>query len=271
MPAAYPGSEPIAAPRRPVDDFVTLILIGGASYVAAAVAHETIGHGLATVLTGGKVLLFSSVHILTGRSTRFIDIAGPTNNLIAGALFWVLLRRLRQASAASRLFLWLAMARNLFWGTGYMLYSGVLGAGDWLSLIKGLQPGWLWVLLLELTGAVTYGLAALLAAREARCFAMSTPRLWRVIAVTYLAGGAVACAAAAHDPNGAAWAILDNAAPASLLAGVGFFAVPWLRLRLAGDVRAADTDEVKASVGWILVGVAAIIGFVSILGPGLVP
>jgi len=82
-PIPSPGRDPRSAPA--IDDLVTLILIGGASYVAAAVAHETIGHGLATVASGGRVLLFSSVHILTDRSTRLIDIAGPTNNLIAGA------------------------------------------------------------------------------------------------------------------------------------------------------------------------------------------
>jgi len=266
MPDSIPGRDPRSAPA--IDDLVTLILIGGASYVAAAVAHETIGHGLATVASGGRVLLFSSVHILTDRSTRLIDIAGPTNNLIAGAVFWALLRFNRGATTTTRLFLWLAMARNLFWGTGYMLYSGVLGQGDWLSLIRGLKPDWFWLLALEFTGAVTYGLSVILAAREARGFAIDDRRFWRIIRVTYFAGGAVACAAAALDPAGAGWAIAENAAPASLLAGIGFWAVPWLRSRL-GEGTIAGADTVRPSTAWIMGAVLLIVFFIAVLGPGI--
>jgi hypothetical protein len=254
---------------RPPDDLITLVLVGGASYVAAAVAHETIGHGLATFATGGKVLLFSSVHILTDRSTRLIDIAGPTNNLIAGALFLALLRLFRRAPLATRLFLWLAMARNLLWGTGYMLYSGVLGQGDWLSLIRGLKPEWAWLLALEFTGAATYGLSVLLAVREARSFAVDRVRLRDIIIVTYLAGGVVACAAAALDPAGPVWAITENAAPASFLAGIGLLAVPWLRPRLGGEPKVDPGDTVQASIGWIAGGVLMIVFFVAVLGPGI--
>ena len=48
------------------------------------------------------------------------------------------------------------MAFNLFWGTGYLIYSGAANTGDWASAVAGLQPPWLWRLILVVLGIASY-------------------------------------------------------------------------------------------------------------------
>src|SRR5262249_35264446 len=47
-------------------------------------------------------------------------------------------------SAQARYFLWLFAALNLLMAFGYLMFSGVLGLGDWAAVIKGWpgQIGW---------------------------------------------------------------------------------------------------------------------------------
>ena len=267
---APPHSAPVS------DDLLTVVLIGGAAYVSAAVAHETIGHGVACLASGGRILLFSSVHIESSLSNSFIDLAGPTMGLVAGGLCWSLLRAFRRSTTGTQLFLWLAMSGNLLWATGYLPYSGVVGAGDWLALIRGHTPGWFWVSALVAGGALAYVAAVWLAAAELRRFTAGTDpivvrrRCWRMVLTAYLAGGLTACAAGALDPNGAAWAILNNSAPASFLAGVGLLVVPWLRSRL-GETPGASGTPVVRTRGCLLASAAVIGVFVAVLGPGIRP
>jgi hypothetical protein len=273
-PAPARSAPPDSAPAP--DDRLTMALIGGAAYVSAAVAHETIGHGAACLASGGRVLLFSSVHIESSVSNSFIDLAGPTMGLVAGGIFWGLLRGLRRTASATQLFLWLAMSCNLLWATGYLPYSGVVGAGDWLALIQGRTPGWFWISALVGGGALAYVAAVWLVAAEMRRFTAGTDpivvrrRCWRMVLTAYLAGGLTACAAGALDPNGAVWAILNNSAPASFLAGVGLLVVPWLRSRFRETMGASSAPVVR-SRGWLLAGTGVIGVFVAVLGPGIRP
>jgi len=258
------------------DDGLTVALVGGAAYVTAAVAHETIGHGAACLVSGGHVLCFSSVHIVTMTSSGFIDLAGPCSGLLAGGLFWLLLRGMRRASTAVRLFLWLAMTCNLLWATGYIPYSCVLGEGDWLALIRGCEPQWIWRAALGLAGAAAYVGVIFLAAAELRAFTAGTDaatvrrRSRRLVLIAYLAGGATACAAGALDPAGAAWAITNNSAPASFLAGIGLLFVPWLRGRMESVPEAGRAMVIRT---WgIALLCAALVGvFIAVLGRGIRP
>ena len=268
--ASSPGSFTLP------DDGLTVALVGGAAYVTAAVAHETIGHGAACLVSGGHVLCFSSVHIVTMTRSGFIDLAGPCNGLLAGGLFWLLLRRMRRASTAVKLFLWLAMASNLLWATGYIPYSCWLDDGDWLALIRGCEPQWAWRAAFGLAGAAAYVGVVLLAAAELRAFtaggddATLRRRSRRLVLIAYLAAGVTACAAGALDPGGAVWAITNNSAPASFLAGIGLLFVPWLRGRMASVPEAGRT---MVSRTWgLALWCGALVGvFIAVLGRGIRP
>src|SRR5579863_3649162 len=60
----------------------------------------------------------------------------PLASVAQGATLW----------AGDALFVLLAIAGNLFTGTGYFLFSGVLNFGDWAAVIRGLEPRWMWQL-----------------------------------------------------------------------------------------------------------------------------
>jgi len=258
------------------DSVLTMGLIGGTAYVTAALAHETIGHSAGCLASGGRVLLFTSVHIESSQTGRLIDLAGPVAGLVAGGIFWWLLRRFHQARPATRMFLWMAMSCNLLWATGYLSYSGVIGTGDWLALTRGRAPGWFWGTALVAAGALAYVATIFLVAGELRRFtagrdpAVVRRRSRRMVLAAYLGAGVTACAAGALDPAGAAWAILENSAPASLLAGVGLLFVPWLRGRL-GETPGAGSAPVLRSWGWLLAGTLVIGSFIAVLGPGVRP
>ena len=99
-------------PRK--DDWVTVASIGALAFIVACVTHEAIGHGGACLVTGGHVILISSVFFRATNVGPITDAAGPLANLILGALLFVWLRRREAASPHWRIFLIATMAMNLF-------------------------------------------------------------------------------------------------------------------------------------------------------------
>ena len=55
---------------------------------------------------------------------------------------------------------------NLLNGSGYLLYSAILGSGDWAVVVRGLQPELTWRIGLGIMGAVAYVGAVVLSAGE---------------------------------------------------------------------------------------------------------
>jgi hypothetical protein len=77
-------------------------------------------------------------------------------NLLFGAIFWPVLLRPQRYRPATRYFLVLAMAGNLFTGAGYFLFSGAFNFGDWAEVIRGVQPHWMWQAGLVMVGVASY-------------------------------------------------------------------------------------------------------------------
>src|SRR5258708_31753859 len=67
-------------------DAVTAFAIGGAAYLVAAIAHETIGHPVMTLLFGGKIQLLTSMGMIGTVKNRTIDLAGAVADLFFGIL-----------------------------------------------------------------------------------------------------------------------------------------------------------------------------------------
>ena len=131
------------------DDALTLAASGIVAFSIADVAHEALGHGLATLAVGGQpVLLTTSYFSSSGSLSRWIPAGGGIANLIVGGLFIMALHMLRAASQHVRYFLVLGAAFNLLFATAYPLYSGIDAFGDWAAVISGLSPIWLWRVLL---------------------------------------------------------------------------------------------------------------------------
>jgi hypothetical protein len=95
----------------------TLVAIAVAVYALANVAHEGLGHGGACLLAGGEP---RPRRRRTGR---------------AGA------RGAGRKLSSGRYFLWLLMTVSLCQGTGYWLFSGLGGIGDWRVVADFVAPG----------------------------------------------------------------------------------------------------------------------------------
>jgi hypothetical protein len=170
----------------------TVIAIAVVAYAADDMVHEVCGHGLACALTGVRALSLSSVALQTGTSSRFVAAAGSMMNVVAGLLSLVVFRRAR-AFGAARYFLWLFATINLFNGTGYLLFSGLLDIGDWSVVIAGLSPHGAWRALLAVAGAALYLASARLSANGmaslARTGDVARGDVGRLVFPAYVAGG----------------------------------------------------------------------------------
>ncbi|MGH9640661.1 MAG: hypothetical protein ACRD3Y_11405, partial [Bryobacteraceae bacterium] len=60
-----------------VDDRTTLAALGVLAFALADVSHEALGHGLATLLVGGKAVLLTTCYFGSrGSSSRWIPASG---------------------------------------------------------------------------------------------------------------------------------------------------------------------------------------------------
>ena len=266
--------------ERPRHDRLTVVAIAIVAYALADVLHEGFGHGGACLLVGGRPLVQSSVHFdcdtrLLGQwAERFIAAGGTLVNLAAGALMLGPLRRLRRnASGEVAWFLWLSMTVNLLQGTGYFLFSGVGGIGDWADFTRGLGPTWVTRIVLSLLGAGTYWLAVSLAVRELVPFLTGegAVRVRNATAMTvpaYIAGGVLSCVAGLLNPVG--MILVAMSAAAASFGGTSGLA--WMPQLLYGNRVPSPSSEpitVVRSWGWIAAGVLSAAVFVLVLGPGV--
>ncbi|HEV2387196.1 MAG TPA: hypothetical protein VGS20_08060 [Candidatus Acidoferrales bacterium] len=271
--AGEPGAQ---ASRGVPADLPTLVAIAAVACILANVLHEAVGHGGACLLEGGHPVLLTTVNLDCTLASRFVSAAGTLVNLIAGGAFWMLLGGAPARAARLRYFLWLGMAVNLMEGTGYFLYSGVSGIGDWADFITGFPAPWVWRAGLAILGGVSYFLVARLAAHELRPFLAGQTdrsarmrRARRLTFTPYIAGSALACFAGAFNPGGVYLEII-SAAAASL---GGMSGLLWMRSFLRGGPAEGAAPGAAAGLarswGW-MAGAAALVGlYVAILGPGI--
>lgn len=179
-------------------DRVTLVAIAVVAYALANVLHEGLGHGGMCAAVGGRLEALSAVHAecstegLGRLATSLVMAAGTLANLLAGGMAWVMLRREARLTTR-RYFLWLFMTLNLLQATGYWLFSGVANVGDWAQLVAGLEPHWLYRMLLAMLGVGGYRWVVVLGLRTLSPLIGDGPdrlRRARTLAlIPYLSGG----------------------------------------------------------------------------------
>lgn len=266
-------------PERPRHDPLTIVAIALLAYVIGDVLHEAAGHGGACLLVGGRPLVLSTVHFecdshaVGAWGERFIAAGGTLANLCAGALAVLARRRAVSASGAVTWFLWLLMAVNLLAGTGYFLFSGVGGIGDWADFVRGLGPVWVTRLGLTVLGGFSYWLVVLRAVRALGPFLRGDGEervrsATRMTLPAYLAGGILSCVAGLRNPVG--MILVAISAAAASFGGTSGLA--WMPQLLRGERAAASGGTqlfVSRSWGWIVGGAVAAAVFVLMLGPGV--
>ena len=253
------------------DDLWTLAAFGVLAYMISNVLHEGLGHGGVAWLSGARQITVTSTYMDAGFDTRWILAAGTLVNLGVGVLGLIALRAMRRAGLSLRLFVWVFTALNLLLGTGYFLFSGVGGIGDWAEWMKGLSPEWAWRVGFALLGTVSYGASAWLLARElAAILGLREARMRRMTWTIYFAGGLTACLAGVRNPMG--WKLVLISAAASSLGGAsGLLWIPSIAAPAAHKKQKKETAAVAIPRLPLLWAVAAVllVEYVWWLGPGI--
>jgi hypothetical protein len=164
----------------------------------------------------------------------------------------------------------LALAGNLFTGTGYFCFSGVFNFGDWAAVIRDLNPHWMWRLGLVLLGVASYYASVLLVRAQLRRFRgdAENPRRFRVLCWTpYFTDGILAGVAGLLNPAGLFY-VVASALPSTLGANAGLLSLPSM-LRGTKTSEEKPVEPIQRSAAWIAVGGIASLLFILVLGGGI--
>jgi len=252
------------------DDRLTMIGISTLACILQDVLHEGLGHGVTAWLSGSHRVTISTVALQSDIDTRLISANGTVVNLLFAAIFWLLLLRPQRYRPATRYFLVLAMAGNLFTGTGYFLFSGVFNFGDWAAVIRGLQPHWMWQLGLVVLGVASYYASMLVVAAKLKPFQGKgeSPRRLRALCWTpYFTDGILAGLGGLLNPLGLFY-VIASALPSTLGANAGLLSLPGMMRRWSRSEE-KQVGPMRRSVAWIATAVVASLLFIFVLGRGL--
>lgn len=248
---------------------VTLAAIGATACVAADLVHEALGHGIASWLTGDRMLSLSTVAIQNVFASRIVSAAGSSANAIAGILSLLLLRRFQKLTPFAYL-LWAFGAFNLL-NVGYLAVSAATNSGDWANVIVGLNPMRFWRFLLGVAGTFLYFMSFRWIASFMIGFVnrgeIAVADLERLVWPAYLAGGVVLTAASVLNPISPSL-ILVSGIGASFGLNCGLLFLPAF---VTGKSRNQGTPvgHIPLSAFWLIVALGSCALFIGILGPGI--
>lgn len=269
----------MSAATTPIkDDRLTLIAISALACILQDILHEGLGHGVTAWLSGAHKITISTVAMQSDIDTKWISANGTVGNLVFAAILWLILRKPQRYSPAPRYFLVLALAGNLFTGTGYFLFSGVANFGDWAAVISGLQPSWMWRVGLVALGAISYYTSMLLVRSQLLPFREPDPtsrRIRNLCWTPYFTDGVLAGVSGLLNPMGLFY-VIASALPSTLGANAGLLSLPsMMRIRRGSEPQSellaniAPVAPIRRSIAWIAAGAIASLLFIFVLGRGL--
>jgi hypothetical protein len=241
----------------------TIISTAVISMGIAAILHEGLGHGVIAWLRGDIVTELTSNHLSSLRPDRLVDAGGTIVNLITGAIC-LIASRLAGNRANLRYFLWFFAAVNLLDGTGYFMYSGIAGVGDWNAAIAGLPHQAAIRTVMSVFGAALYVQCVRLIGVAVRPFVANRGEYNTVGRLPYLAACIFYCIAGAFDPLGIKLLFLSTL-PAAFGGLSGLLWADSLMPRTAP----AQPLAVKPSVAWLWTALIFGCAFIVVLGRGI--
>lgn len=137
--------------RRLVIDIPTLIAISTMAWILVNVSHEIIGHAGSAALLGIPVRAVSTTtasiewdQVTSIGAYRIIMASGAIMNFLGGVAALIILRLHKQANSPVRYFLWLFATFSFVIVTMNLVSVILLGAGDWIEVMRGLESLGLW-------------------------------------------------------------------------------------------------------------------------------
>ncbi|HXS74640.1 MAG TPA: hypothetical protein VN753_00580 [Terracidiphilus sp.] len=239
----------------------TIISIAVLSMGLAALLHEGLGHGVTAWLRGDAVTQLTSNHLSDNESDRFVEAGGTIINLFTGAI--ALIGSFR-ARSNLRYFLCLFGAVSLLDGSGYFLFSGVIGVGDWANVIEGLPHHAAVRTVMAIFGLVFYYICVRFIAIALRPFMVARSEYNTVGRLPYVAACIFYCIAGALDPLGVKLLFLSTI-PAAF---GGLSGLLWADALMPKAVPAVPLTVEPAPIWWWTAAVFGV-AFVVILGRGI--
>jgi len=269
--------------QTPRNHLPTLAAIGALAYVIAVALHEHLGHAAACIALGSRPDELGAFYIqchdagLSSLGIRGVAIAGPVASLLLGIIAFALLPK-KPERAEGWLFVWLLGTLGLMTGTGYMMFSGIVGIGDLGvgddAALHGLDHAGIYRIVLAVIGGATYYASARYAVKRIEPFVPGAGNA-RVAAgrklfmVIYVTGALVYLAIGALNPYGLL--IVVTSSMASSLGGTSGFL--WM-METADRKSPANTEPplvVRARPGWIVAAIALCGLYSATFGPTIRP
>jgi hypothetical protein len=272
-----------ANPKNYVSDYLTVIALSTLAYTIAVLLHEHLGHALACVSLGGHPSELGAYYVncqyanMPDLSIRLVALAGPIVSLITGVIGLLVLDRIPQGFSHLRYWIWLFGTISLMTATGYLLFSGITGLGDFGTSRDGTlyltQPEWLWRLASVVIGGAGYALVIYFSLRKMDKLigGGGTERVARgqTLALTsYLTGAMMAVLIGLLNPQGIVIVLIS--AVASTLGGTS--GLVWMMQMLDRKKASSNSPLLLArNWFWICTGFIVTMLYAIIFGPTLHP
>jgi hypothetical protein len=264
-------------------DTPTVVSLSALAYIIAVFLHEIMGHGLACVLLGSHNTELGAFYAdcayagMSDLGIRLVALAGPAVSVLVGVVSFMIWRSLSQAAAHGRYLTWLLGTIGLLQATGYLLFSGIIGLGDFGTSRDGalyqLAPEWVWRVGITVLGVFGYGLVIYLSLKAMDRMiggegAERVRRAQRLALTSYLTGAVVSVLIGLLNPHGL-YLVLVSAAASSL---GGTSALAWM-MRMLNRQRATIQPPLRLgrSWAWMIAGAVVTFAYTLVLGPTLRP
>ncbi len=264
---------------KPKSDFLTLIALSAFSFILATAIHEHGGHALACAIVGGNIKELGAFYVdcnpasISSVANRFVAFAGPLISFVTGMVAAYFINRIPKANSQLKFFLWHFGTVNSMTATGYLLFSGVSGLGDFGTGESGVfflaQPEWIYRVLLTVLGLGSYIWVVLASLRKMDGFiggeGMERVRRAQMLSLaSYLTGGIVSVLIGFLNPYGIVIVLISSFA--SSMGGTSGLA--WMmqlldRKKITGE----EPFLLERSWAWIGGSIAFIVIYALVFGP----
>ncbi len=262
-------------------DIATVAGIASIAYIFGVALHEYAGHALACTMLGGRVRELGAFYVdcdyqsIGDLAIRLVALAGPLVSLLVGVVAFYALGQIRQAPSPTKLLVWLLGSIGWMTATGYLLFSGVSGLGDFGTsrdgVLYNLRPEWLWRVGATVIGLVGYRVAMGKSVQGMEGFNGGSGierirRAQKLTLTSYLTGGLVSLLIGLFNPQG--WVIVVTSAVAASFGGTS--GLVWETSLMKRDRATGEEPlRIERAWQWIVAGVVAVILYALVFGPSI--